>query len=127
MLRKQFTPDGAFSRLLGDIQIELVQALDRTPKKYSENRFWGDCGYIHLCFDTLDMDTLKSKLQAQGYPFTIDSESSFGMENAAGRFAYLEDPNGTLIELVETHEGPYSQKTGLVHGPSKTRTSETVA
>ena len=112
LLRKSFTPDGAFSKLLGDVQIELVQALDRTPKKIFANRFWGDCGYIHLCFDTLDMDALKSKLQAQGYPFTVDSERSFGMESAAGRFAYLEDPDGTLIELVETHKLPILKKIG---------------
>jgi catechol 2,3-dioxygenase-like lactoylglutathione lyase family enzyme len=112
LLRKSFTPHGAFSRLLGNIQIELVQALDRTPKKIFENRFWGDCGFIHLCFDTIDMDTLKSKLQSQGYPFTIDSERSFGMESAAGRFAYLEDPDGTLIELVETHKLPILKKIG---------------
>lgn len=112
LLRKSFTPDGAFSRLLGDINIELVQALDREPKKIFENRFWGDCGFIHLCFDALNMDALKTKLQAEGYPFTIDSERSFGMESAAGRFAYLEDPDGTLIELVETHKLPILKKIG---------------
>lgn len=112
LLRKKFTAYGAFSRLLGDTQIELLQALDRKPKKLFENRYWGDCGYIHLCFDTIDMPTLKDKLQSQGYPFTIDSESSFGMESAAGRFAYLEDPDGTLIELVETHKVPVLKKIG---------------
>ncbi|CAG5011957.1 hypothetical protein DYBT9275_05064 [Dyadobacter sp. CECT 9275] len=112
LLRKNFTAYGAFSRLLGNTQIELLQALDRTPKKLFENRYWGDCGYIHLCFDTLDMDTLKARLQSEGYPFTIDSESSFGMESAAGRFAYLEDPDGTLIELVETHKLPILKKIG---------------
>lgn len=112
LLRKKFTAYGAFSRLLGDTQIELLQALDRKPKKLFENRYWGDCGYIHLCFDTIDMPTLKDKLQSQGYPFTVDSESSFGMESAAGRFAYLEDPDGTLIELVETHKVPVLKKIG---------------
>ena len=33
LLRKKFTAYGAFSRLLGDTQIELLQALDRKPKK----------------------------------------------------------------------------------------------
>ena len=33
LLRKKFTPEGAFCKLLGNIQIELIQALDRTPKK----------------------------------------------------------------------------------------------
>jgi catechol 2,3-dioxygenase-like lactoylglutathione lyase family enzyme len=124
LLRKSFTPNGAFSKLLGDIQIELVQALDRTPKKVFENRYWGDCGYIHLCFDTLDMNTLKTKLQAQGYPFTIDSERSFGMESAAGRFAYLEDPDGTLIELVETHKLPVLKKIGWFLDLQKRKTQK---
>ena len=112
LLRKRFTPVGAFSKLLGNIQIELLQALDRTPKKLFENRYWGDCGFIHLCFDTLDMATLKTKIQSKGYPFTVDSEKSFGMESAAGRFAYVEDPDGTLIELVETHKLPILKKIG---------------
>jgi catechol 2,3-dioxygenase-like lactoylglutathione lyase family enzyme len=112
LLRKRFTPVGAFSKLLGNIQIELIQALDRTPKKLFENRYWGDCGFIHLCFDALDMETLKAKLQSKGYPFTVDSEKSFGMESAAGRFAYVEDPDGTLIELVETHKLPILKKIG---------------
>ena len=58
------------------------------------------------------MVTLKSKIQSKGYPFTIDSETSFGMESAAGRFAYVEDPDGTLIELVETHKLPILKKIG---------------
>ncbi|WP_025764139.1 VOC family protein [Dyadobacter tibetensis] len=112
LLRKKHTPYGAFSRLLGHTHIELLQALDRSPKKLFENRFWGDCGYIHLCFDALDMDSLKIQMQGKGFPFTVDSESSFGMEAAAGRFAYLEDPDGTLIELVETHKVPILKKVG---------------
>lgn len=112
LLRKKFTPEGAFSKLLGNIQIELIQALDRTPKKLFENRFWGDCGYIHLCFDALDLTTLKTQMQSKGYKFTVDSESSFGMESAAGRFAYVEDPDGTLVEMVETHKLPILKKIG---------------
>ena len=127
LLRKPFTGEGAFSKLLGDTQIELIQALDRTPKKIFENRFWGDCGYIHLCFDTLDMDTLKSRLEAKKYPLTIDSGVSFGMESAAGRFAYLEDPDGTLIELVETHKVPILKKVGWFLDLRKRKTQKPLA
>ena len=74
--------------------------------------YWGDCGFIHVCFDTLDMDALKKRLSDRGYPFTVDSGGSFGMESAAGRFAYVEDPDGTLIELVETHKLPILKKIG---------------
>ncbi|QRR02789.1 VOC family protein [Dyadobacter sandarakinus] len=127
LLRKKFSPDGAFSRLLGDTQVELLQALDRQPKKLFENRYWGDCGYIHLCFDALDMNALKAKLQSQGHPFTIDSERSFGMESAAGRFAYLEDPDGTLIELVETHKVPILKKFGWFLDLQKRKTQKPLA
>lgn len=116
ILIKKEEPYGAFSHLLGNIQLELLQEVDRpaghNPRKIFENRFWGDCGFIHLCFDTLDMNTLKAKLEQHRYPFTIDSGESFGMESAAGRFAYVEDPDGALIELVETHKLPILKKIG---------------
>ncbi len=35
------------------------------------------------------------------------------MGDAAGQFAYIEDPDGTLIEFVETHKVPLVRKLGL--------------
>lgn len=94
---------GAFSRLTGTSRIELVQALDRAPRRIFEGRLWGDPGFIHLCFDVWGMDALKAHCAASGFPFTVDSAESFGMGEAAGRFAYVEDPDGTLVEFVETN------------------------
>jgi hypothetical protein len=34
------------------------------------------------------------------------------MGEAAGHFAYIEDPDGTLIEFVETHKLPILKKLG---------------
>lgn len=101
---------GPFSELLGITEIELVQTLDRTPRKIFEDRFWGDWGYIHLCFDIKDMESLKKECEASGFPFTVDSGSTFDMGEAAGRFSYIEDPDGTLIEFVETHKIPIAKK-----------------
>lgn len=112
LLQKNRNSKGAFANLLGDIQIELVQALDGSPIKIFENRYWGDCGFIHLCFDVLDMERLKLKAESNGHCFSVDSQGSFAMENAAGRFCYIEDPDGTLIELVETHKVPVLKKMG---------------
>ncbi len=112
ILRKTLKPVGAFSQALGSIEIELIEALERKPNKIFENRYWGDCGFIHLCFDVLDMDTLKQKSETLGYKFTVDSANSFVMDKAAGRFCYVEDPDGTLIELVETHKVPILKKIG---------------
>lgn len=113
LLQKQPTGKGAFGKLLGAIEIELVQVLDRQPNKIYENRYWGDCGFIHLCLDVFDMCGLKRHAEKHGYHFTVDSVNSFGMEAAAGRFCYIEDPDGTLIELVETHKVPIYKKLGI--------------
>ncbi|OYU94742.1 MAG: glyoxalase [Bacteroidetes bacterium B1(2017)] len=101
-----------FSKLLGDIQIELIQCLDRTPIKLYENRFWGDLGFIHLCFDVPNMERLKKNLEKFKYPLTVDSGDTFDMGESGGRFAYVEDPDGTLIEMVETHKVPILKKFG---------------
>jgi catechol 2,3-dioxygenase-like lactoylglutathione lyase family enzyme len=101
-----------FSKLLGNVEIELLQAKDRTPVKIFENRYWGDGGFIHLCFDVSDMNALKKRLSEKGSEFTVDSADTFDMGKAGGRFAYAEDPDGTLIEMVETHKVPILKKLG---------------
>jgi catechol 2,3-dioxygenase-like lactoylglutathione lyase family enzyme len=103
---------GSFSQLLGPSKIELIQALDRRPRKIFRNRYWGDLGFIHLCFDVKGMDQLKKECRKHGYEFKVDSKNSFDMGDAAGRFSYIEDPDGTLIEFVETHKLPIWEKVG---------------
>lgn len=48
-----------------------------------------------------------------GYPLTVNSHNSFDMGNAAGHFVYNEDPDGTLVEYVETHKVPVVKKLGI--------------
>lgn len=110
LLRHSEKRKGPFSRLLGESELELVQALDRAPRKIYENRFWGDLGFIHLCFDITGMDELRQLCAAKGHPFTVDSSGSFDMGEAAGHFSYIEDPDGALIEFVETHKMPILKK-----------------
>lgn len=113
MLLKHSKPrSGAFSRLLGSSQVELVQVLNKTPRKIFENRWWGDRGFIHLCFDITNMKALKDVCESNGYPFTVDSGGNFDMGEAAGHFTYVEDPDGTLIEFVETFKVPILKKFG---------------
>lgn len=112
LLRHSEKRKGPFSRLLGDSEMELVQSLDRGPRKIYENRFWGDLGFIHLCFDITGMAELKQFCADKGHPFTVDSSGSFDMGEAAGYFSYIEDPDGTLIEFVETHKIPILKKIG---------------
>ena len=118
LLKTSKKPEGSFSQLLGESFIELIQVLDRDPKKIFEGRFWGDLGFIHLCYDISDMNDLKKECESKGFPFTVDSsvkhneDNSFDMGEAAGHFTYIEDPDGTLIEFVETHKVPIMKKFG---------------
>jgi hypothetical protein len=48
------------------------------------------------------MEALKERCARAGFPFTVDSAQAFVMGEASGRFAYVEDPDGTLVEFVET-------------------------
>jgi catechol 2,3-dioxygenase-like lactoylglutathione lyase family enzyme len=107
---------GPFSRLFGNGTIELVQANNYTPKKIYEGRFWGDPGYIQVCFDIQNFIELEDYCKSKGCPYTVNSmqklNHTFDIGEAAGNFAYIEDPDGTLIELVETKKIPVIKKLG---------------
>ena len=117
LLKRSQSFTGAFSKVLGDSVIELISSKTNPGKKIYENRFWGDPGFIHLCYDMNGMDELKGYCESKGFPFTVDSKkshegNSFDMGEAAGHFSYIEDPDGTLIEFVETHKVPILKKIG---------------
>jgi catechol 2,3-dioxygenase-like lactoylglutathione lyase family enzyme len=116
LLRHSKNRMGPFSNLLGPTEIELVQAIDRPGRKIYEDRIWGELGFIHLCFDIIGMNHLKSECKEKGFPFTVDSSSdssTFDMGKAAGSFSYIEDKDGTLIEFVETHKIPIMERLGI--------------
>lgn len=109
---------GGFSPLLGPSEIELIQALDRAEpaRKIFENRFWGELGFIQICYDIRHIAAMREKAKSLGHAFTVDSilqNPDFDMGDAAGHFAYNEDPSGTLIEYVETCRVPILKKWGL--------------
>lgn len=105
---------GPFVNMYGSSTIELVQAIDREPRKiFVEPRQWGDPGFIQICFDVVNMRALGEHCAALGHPFTVDScpgNENFDMGLASGHFTYIEDPDGTLIEFVETHKIPISNR-----------------
>ncbi len=103
---------GSFSKLLGSSAIELIQVMDRVPRKIYEGRYWGDLGFIHLCYDISGMKELQAICEKNNAPFTVDSGGNFDMGEAAGHFTYVEDPDGTLIEFVETFKIPILKKLG---------------
>ena len=116
LLARSEAPRGAFSGLLGSNTLELVQALDRQPRKIFEGRYWGDPGFIQICYDVIGMESFKNYCASMGCPFTVDScpdGERFDMGEASGRFTYIEDPDGSLIEFVETTKVPVVGKLGI--------------
>jgi catechol 2,3-dioxygenase-like lactoylglutathione lyase family enzyme len=111
---------GPFSRLMGESRIELVSAIHAKPNKIYRGRYWGDLGYIHICFGVQGMKSLKELCDREGYPFTVDSDpgsyeqgaGTHDMGGDSGHFTYTEDPDGTLIGFVETHRLPILKKIG---------------
>jgi catechol 2,3-dioxygenase-like lactoylglutathione lyase family enzyme len=117
LLRRSVPVSGPFSKMFGPSEIELISSPGNPGRKIYEDRFWGDPGFIHLCYDIRNMDELKKFCAEKGFPFTVDSKkshegNSFDMGEAAGHFSYIEDPDGTLIEFVETHKLPLLKKLG---------------
>lgn len=113
LLRHDRSKKGAFSPLLGSSEIELLEVKSRQAVDVFHGRIWGDPGFIHLCFDIQDMGKMRERCKNAGYPFTVDSQKdnpSFDMGEAAGSFSYIQAPEGTLIEFVETHKVPIVKK-----------------
>ncbi len=114
---------GPFSNFLNDSQIELIQTLNRTPQKIYDyqTHLWGDPGFIQICFDIRNMKDLKTFIESKGLTFTADSNPEayeseaeiFDMGGASGHFTYIEDPDGNLIEFVETYYVPIVSKLGI--------------
>jgi catechol 2,3-dioxygenase-like lactoylglutathione lyase family enzyme len=116
LLRHSEIRTSPFSPLFGPSEIELIQVLDRKPVDIFKGRMWGDLGFIHLCFDMHGMDDLRTEVKEKGFPFTVDSAhqgDTFDMGETAGSFSYIQAPEGTLIEFVETHKVPILKKFGI--------------
>lgn len=105
--------EGAFADMFGTACLELVQLLEGEPKKIFEGRWWGDPGFIQICFDVVNMEGMRQRALSLDRDFVCDGGVDFKMGDADGHFTYVEDPDGTLIELVETYKVPIKKDWGL--------------
>ena len=117
---------GGFSQLIGDSYIELVQDLsDRKPAKIYKDRKWGDIGFVHLGFDVRNMKAIGEELDAIGHGFTCDTKDVLSMgESTKVHCTYCEDPDGTLIEMIEVYKIPILEKLGVFLNVEKTAHSK---
>ena len=117
MLTRSKPIEGPLSEVMGTSHIELVQRIDEegvpAARKLYEGRLWGDPGFIHLCFDIRNMEEIRKAAASFGHEFVCDGGRDFKMGEANGHFTYIEDPDGTLIEFVETFKIPILKKFGI--------------
>lgn len=126
LLSQKNPSGGGFSQLAGKSYIELVQDLSkRKPNKIYQDRLWGDIGFVHLGFDVRNMQALGEKLSSEGYGFTCDTKDVLSMgENTKVHCTYCEDPDGTLIEMIEVYKIPIIEKLGLFLNVEKRKPSQ---
>ncbi len=114
VLTQSDKPGGGFARVTGDTYIELVEAIDYQPRKMYEGRMWGDIGFVHLGFDVRGMDELGKMLAEKGFGFTCDTNDTLDMGGTTRvHCTYIEDPDGTLIEMIEVYKIPIIEKLGI--------------
>jgi catechol 2,3-dioxygenase-like lactoylglutathione lyase family enzyme len=113
LLSKSKPTGGGFGKVTGKNYIELVQSMDREPQKIFKGRIWGDYGFVHLGLDVKGMRELETQMSEKGFPFTCDSQSALSMGNTKVHCVYIDDPDGTLIEMIEVFKVPIVEKWGI--------------
>ena len=92
---------GALAPVYGASTIELVQSLEREPRKIYEGRYWGDPGFIQICFDIRNMEGMRARAKALGHDFVCDGGTDFKMAEADGHFTYVENIVNSMQALSE--------------------------
>lgn len=110
---------GPFGAVIGSSIIELICSHKRPRQKIFRGRIWGDIGFVHLGLDVFDMAGLQKELKANAIDIHCDSNEALSMGKTKVHCAYICDPDGVLIELIEVYKIPLLEKWGIflnVHG-----------
>jgi catechol 2,3-dioxygenase-like lactoylglutathione lyase family enzyme len=95
--------------------IELIEHTSTRPQEPPDPVQWGDIGYLELGLKAFNLDQLYLDLKSKGVEFLTPVQS---MELSVGgreRYAYLRDPDGLLLQLVEVDGGKRPAVGGVRH------------
>ncbi len=95
--------------------IELVQHTSTPCREPAEPAQWGDIGVLEVGFKAFMLDELYSDMLAEGIQFLTPVRTMELSEGGSVRYAYLRDPDGLLIQLVEEPGGRRPVVGGVVH------------
>lgn len=77
----------------GDFEIELTENFETPTNGYENGSAFG-----HFAFETKDMDAFDKKMKKLGYDYLYEP---FVMEEAQSKIAFVKDPDGNEIEIIE--------------------------
>jgi len=82
----------------------LVQVTSREPRIIYEGRRWGDIGLIEFAMDVDDLGDVFQAALARGASAVIPPTFMDMGSGSRGRFCYVGDPEGNLVEMVEVQQ-----------------------
>lgn len=93
--------------------IEIVQHMDgsKEPEKPLE---WGDIGVLDVGLKAFRLDEVYRDLRGRGVEFLTPVRSMDTGRGSPVRFAYLRDPDGLLVQLIEEQSGTRPRVGGVV-------------
>jgi catechol 2,3-dioxygenase-like lactoylglutathione lyase family enzyme len=92
--------DSCWLDLPGGVELELLQYLDRNDDPYDPGT--AHPGNVHICLQVADMDATRAHAMACGATPVSDEPIDVKAGPKAGsRLAYLRNPDGVTIELVQ--------------------------
>ncbi len=106
LLKKSNKATGKFKHFLRGGMIELIE-VEGSKKKHNFNgRKWGDIGLMELCFDVTDIYATLTEINNKGVKTAIDPYSKDLGLGTHATFAYIRDPDGSLLEFAEISKLP---------------------
>lgn len=115
LLRDPRPSTSFFSFYLDRGMIELVETKGKKGTHIYHGRRWGDIGQMEICFDVHDIQATFDELKRRGAkPLLEPNIEDFQIgHGATALFAYLADPDGTMIELAEPTRLNFVKKIGF--------------
>jgi catechol 2,3-dioxygenase-like lactoylglutathione lyase family enzyme len=103
------------ANLRGGAVIELIEHTSTRPLEPAEPVQWGDIGYLELGLKAFNLDQLYIDLKSKGVDFLTPVRSIELSTGGRERYAYLRDPDGLLLQLVEEKGGRKPAAGGVRH------------
>ncbi len=95
--------------------IELIEHTSTRPLEPAEPVQWGDLGYLEVGLKAYMLERLYLDLKSRGVEFLTPVRSMELGCGARERYAYLRDPDGLLVQLVEVEGGKRPAVGGVRH------------